>query len=188
MSMQASTIFSENFDEATPALGVQGAVGTAGFTTISGTQVDIFGAGLYGFDCLSPESVNCVDLNGSTNFPGNLQGGLTATINAPSAGIYVLSYDLVGNSNGISATAEVTLGSVDDVVTLGPTDNVDGIVSEQVILAAGANTLTIQSDTPGTDGLRLDNVSVVSTPEPASILLLGSGLLAGSLIRKRVIR
>ena len=66
LTLQAATVFHENFDELTTGLGVTsaGAFNTGGFT-----NVDILGAGNFGFECLAPESGNCVDLNGTGGNP-----------------------------------------------------------------------------------------------------------------------
>jgi len=61
-SLQATTIFSENFDALTP----QPAVSSAGqFHTINGTNIDIVGGSFFGYLVVPPESGNAVDLGGS---------------------------------------------------------------------------------------------------------------------------
>src|SRR5580704_16183525 len=72
VAMNAATLFSENFDELTPALGV---TSTGGFSTDGTNNIDILGPSLYN-ECFSPESVNCLDLNGSPNGPGSTQGSI----------------------------------------------------------------------------------------------------------------
>ncbi|HLI86498.1 MAG TPA: hypothetical protein VKV17_21495 [Bryobacteraceae bacterium] len=64
----ASVVLSENFDELTPNLAVTSA---GAFSAINGTNIDLVGGGLFGSLCASPESGNCVDMNGSF---GNPQG------------------------------------------------------------------------------------------------------------------
>ena len=66
LTLQAATVFHENFDELTTGLGVTSA---GAFNTGGGTNVDILGAGNFGFECLAPESGNCVDLNGTGGNP-----------------------------------------------------------------------------------------------------------------------
>jgi PEP-CTERM motif len=194
VAMQANTIFSENFETATIGLGVT----TAGlFATINGTNVDLLGPGNYGLECLSPESGNCVDLSGTG---GNLLGDLVTSISIPSAGTYSLSFDLVGNSfNPASTSTTVNFGSgYSQTFILPPQDTVDGIVVDVPVAFASAGTYTLEflnnGPTSGTDlldGGILDNVSVNTispVPEPTTFLLLGSALMLGSLIRKRVVR
>jgi len=194
--MHATTIFSENFDELTPQLSVM----TAGqFATTGGTNIDILGPGNFGGECLSPESVNCVDLAGTG---GLSEATITSTsISIPSAGTYYLSFDLVGNSYFGPTVTEVILtgtsaGTVyDQVFTLPQFDTTAGIVFQAPVTFAGADTatLTFIDETAGDlqDGGILDNVQLtdaLATPEPATSLFLGSGLLVASLLRKRIVR
>lgn len=201
--MHADPLFSENFDELTPALGVTSA---GGFSTINGTNIDILGGALYGYECLAPASGNCVDLGGSG---GSALGDLVSTlISIPSAGTYYLSFDLIGNSiNANNTSATVTLGPsttpgtspvtpflYQQSFTLTPQDTVDGIVSGAVITVTTPGTYSLEflNTTAGNDindGPILDNVVLANaTPEPVTGLLLGSALLAASLIRKRAVR
>jgi hypothetical protein len=196
MAMQANNIFTENFETATIGFGVT----TAGlFATINGTNVDVLGSGNgFGFECLAPESGNCVDVGGTG---GNPVGDLVTSISIPSAGTYFLSFDLVGNSVNLSASTSTTVNfgsGYSKTFILTPQDTVDGIVVGAPVAFASAGTFTLEfldnGPTSGSDlanGAILDNVSVDSVspvPEPATFLLLGSALLAGSLIRKRVVR
>jgi len=194
MSMHAATLFSETFDSATLGFGVT----TAGqFTTTGGTTVDVLGAGNgYGFECLAPESGNCVDLGGTGSSPlGNL---VSTLISIPSAGTYYLSFNLVGNSVQLSTStsATVTFGTYSQSFVLTPQDTVNGIVNSAPVVFASGGTfaLSFVNTTSSTDlanGPILDNVFVTTTmltPEPTTALLLGSALLAASLIRKRAVR
>jgi len=191
VSIHAATLFSENFDELTPAFGVTSA---GAFTAINGTNVDILGGTTFGFECLAPESGNCIDLGGTG---GNPQGDIVSTlINIPSAGTYFLSFDLVGNSaNNTTTSATVNFGPYSQSFTLGFQDTVDGIVAFAPVTftSAGMFGLEFVDTTPGgiQDGPILDNVSVTTTsptPEPVTGLLFGSALLVASLIRKRAVR
>ena len=62
VSLHASPILTENFDELTPALSLTSA---GVFTAIGGTNIDVVGGGLFGGLCGAPESGNCVDMGGS---------------------------------------------------------------------------------------------------------------------------
>lgn len=70
-----TTLLSENFNELTPQLT---ATSVGAFHAINGTNVDIVGGALFGYLCVSPESGNCIDLDGTG---GNSQGMLQ-TVNA----------------------------------------------------------------------------------------------------------
>jgi len=194
--MHAATLFSETFETATLGFGVT----TAGqFTTTGGTNVDVLGPGNgYGYECLAPESGNCVDLGGTPNNAAALGNLVSTLISIPSAGTYYLSFDLVGNSVELttSTSATVTFGTYSQSFVLTPQDTVDGIVnSAPVVFASGGSfALSFVNTTSSSDfanGPILDNVFVTTTmltPEPATALLLGSALLAASLIRKRAVR
>src|SRR5271166_2804781 len=107
VSINATTLFSENFDELSTGLGVTAA---GGFSTINNTNIDILGTTLYN-ECFSPESGNCIDLNGTDTGPGSFQGQIESiSISVPAAGTYLLSFDLIGNSisgGPVSATVSV---------------------------------------------------------------------------------
>jgi hypothetical protein len=186
VSIHAANLLSENFDGLTTGLGVT----SAGlFSTFGGTNVDIIGPGSFGFECLAPESGNCVDLDGTN---GNPQGILLSTSPITvAAGTYYLSFDLVGNSFAGPTSTTVTFGSYNQTFVLAVGDTTNGIVSNAPVsfAAPGSASLTFTSNTPGQSGGILDNVVISdtsATPEPASALLLGSGLLLAGLIRKRV--
>jgi hypothetical protein len=176
--LYSATLLNENFDELKTSLE---ATSVGAFSTINGTNVDIVGGGLYGQLCASPESGNCVDLDGSNGNPeGQLQSN---TLFA--AGSYVLSFDLIGSHRGNTASTTVTFGNYDQKFTLGSTDDTDGIVVNQAVVLTAPGFLLFASDTPGVAGDLLDDVvvsgaGVVSgVPEPSSLLFIGSGLLAG---------
>lgn len=187
----AATLLSENFNELTPALAVTSA---GAFATLSGTNVDVVGGGLFGGLCAAPESGNCVDLGGSG---GNPQAILQTTsgIALSPGNDYYLSFDLIGSGRGVTDSTTVTFAGYNQTFTLTSSDVTSGIVSNALITVTTPGTyyLTFTNNTPGNVGSLLDNVLVTSapvttgTPEPATFFLALPALLAGYSARRFVI-
>jgi hypothetical protein len=202
------TIFDENFDETTPALGVF----SAGiFSAVNNTNVDIVGPGVFPTLCAGPESGACVDLDGSTAGDSSSEGQFQLTTPLDLApGSYTLSFDLIGSQRGNQTTTTVAFGLpgcsgftciyYNPAITLSSADDSSGVIS--VLVSVSVDTpnvnLSFTSDTPGFQGALLDNVSLAEnvvttedtvTPEPGTIVLLGSALVGlGGLSRLRVLR
>jgi PEP-CTERM motif len=173
-----SIVLQENFNALTPALGVTSA---GVFTAINGTNVDIVGGGLFGSLCASPESGNCVDLDGSG---GKSQGDIeTGPITLFHGSTYTLSFDLIGSQRGVTTSTTVSFGPYSKTFVLASGDDSDGIVTVKFTVPSTTVThLVFQSNTAGNIGALLDNVSVTSSraatvPEPSSFVLLGTGLV-----------
>ena len=190
LCLPGATIFSEDFDELTPQLGVT----SAGlFQAISGTNIDIVGAANgFGALCASPESLVCVDLDGTG---GNSMGDLqTTTAITLSPGIdYFLSFDLIGSGRGVTTNTRVTFGSYDQTFTLTSLDRTDGIVSNALVTVSAVTPafLTFQSLTSGNIGAVLDNVVITtaqagSVPEPSAVFLVAPALLMIPLLKRRI--
>lgn len=185
--LHADTVFSENFDEVTPGLGLT----TAGaFSAINGTNVDVVGGALFGSLCHAPESGNCVDMGGSggKNPSGNIE--LTTALNlAP--GTYYLSFDLIGSQRDTTTMTTVNFGPYSQSFTLGPEDFISGIVSNQaVVWGGGTIQLQFVDNSPANNiGALLDNISITTSaspvPEPDSLLLLATGLIGGAGVLRR---
>ena len=169
-------VLSENFDELIPQ---EGAMFVGAFHTINGTDVDIVAnGGIFGYLCQPPESGNCIDMNGGYAW-GDARGQLQSNMLFP-AGNYLLSFDLIGSQRDYTASVTVTFGDYDQTFTLASTDDTGGIVLNQSVTLSSPGYLLFVSDNDGQIGLLLDNVVVSTagaTPEPSSLLLLGSALL-----------
>lgn len=185
--VHADTIFSENFNEVTPALGVT----TAGaFTAINGTNVDVVGpADGFGYLCQAPASGNCVDMGGTggKNPSGDIE--LTTSLNlAP--GTYYLSFDLIGSQRGTTTTTTVEFGSYTQTFTLASDDLTSGIVTDQAInWDGGPIQLRFVDNSPANNiGALLDNITIADAspvPEPESLVLLATGLIGGAGLLRR---
>ena len=171
---QASIIFSENFDTVPVVLNTTGTIGN--FTVTSG-NVDIVGTNPtnnFGSLCVAPESVNCVDLDGST------EGQITSTVITLPIGSYTLAFDLNGSQRGNSTSTTVTFATFSNTYTLAAGD-VNAFSIPITITTAGTSQIVFTSNTPGDLGSLIDNVTVTSNvqgtvPEPASVLLMMGAL------------
>jgi PEP-CTERM motif len=181
-SLHAGTILSENFNELTPQAS---ATSVGAFSAIDGTNVDIVGTGFFPSLVVAPESGSAIDLDGSNGNPQGVLQSSSAISLLPGVN-YMLSFDLVGSQRGNTTSTTVTFGSYDQTFLLGSGDDTTGIVVDALVSVSAPESvfLTFTSNTPGDVGALLDNVSITSgpstspVPEPTSLLMLGSGLVA----------
>ncbi|MGA8540028.1 MAG: choice-of-anchor D domain-containing protein [Terriglobales bacterium] len=170
-----TVILQENFDELTPTLSVTSA---GVFTAVNGTNVDIVGAANgYANLCASPESGNCLDLDGSG---GNSVGDIQSSPIALFPGIqYTLSFDLIGSGRGPETVTTVTFGPYySHTFDLLSNDVTTGIVNFQFTVPSQTSAyLEFQSNTPNDNiGAVLDNVSITASPlQTLTLTLLDSG-------------
>ena len=201
LASPAATIFSENFEGATPGFNnATGAIAGTQFTLTSGS-IDVNGpgngssiSGFYQELCVAPTSGNCIDTTGG-NPAGRGTISTTIPISFNTPGSYALSFDLAGwyepGFTDVHATVQVDLGSliVHDQFTANGASNPYAVVTIPFqVTAPTAATLTF-TDLSGNytfAGAILDNVSISSTPEPGSVLLFGAGALLILLARMRI--
>ena len=182
-SANAATIFSDNFNSEN---GGTGALNYAGFSqfAISGGTVDLIGNGFFDF---YPGNGLYVDLDGSTNDAGLM----TADPFILGPGSYTLSFYLGGSTRGDAPNAvNVNVTGLLGGSYASPTYTLassDPLALKQVGFTIGVpgDLLWFSFQNAGGDnvGAILDNVSLDSNetapvPEPASMLLLGSGIVA----------
>lgn len=177
----ATVVFFDSFD--TEALELNTTLDN--WTVTNGT-IDVVGLITYPTLCAGgPSPTACVDLDGSSSDAGTI----THT-QAVAAGDYRLSYWLRGN-----ARPEYPTRGPDTVVITLDTSNgghtlpYDEPWTEYSLLLTGyaGGNLSIVFDHAGGDnvGLLLDDVKLEAVPEPGTLLLLGSGISALALRRRR---
>lgn len=186
---QANIIFTDTFD--TTGGSILNWNGGANWTVQNGT-VDLVRSGEFSIDCLG-NTGHCVDMDGSSGQAGEI---LSRNLGPLAAGNYEFSYWLSGNQRVAS--------QLDIVVALSLGGG--GILSSAVHTFLGSDgwqqytqtfTLTSVTDPVLLDfsglfgdniGAVLDNVELRSVPEPGTLGLLGLGLAAVGLSRRRRVR
>ncbi len=155
VSPASTVILQENFNELTPALGLTSA---GVFTAINGTNVDV----VTGSICATPESGNCVDLDGTG---GNSQGDIESSPITLNAGTqYNLSFDLIGSQRGVTTSTTVNFGPYSQTFVLASNDDTDGIATVPVTVPSTTVThLEFKSNTAGDVGALLDNVLITAS-------------------------
>ena len=128
---------------------------------------------------------------------GNGQGGIQQTFDTVAGVLYNVSFWLAGNPDGAPVTKSVLVGaSGADSATYSFTftgfDKANmgwKNYTYSFVAASSSTTLSFASKDATSFGAALDNVSVAAVPEPATwaMMILGFGLVGGSMRRRRAI-
>jgi len=159
---------------------------------VSDGAVDIIAQGGYGISCAGGVG-KCIDLDGTVYDSGRLVTKQNFNL---LPGVYTLSFAVSGNQRGnmtkwSSDTVTVSLGNVySETFTKTAADPFE--VVSRTFTVSNASTGHLVFENAGGDdvGIILDNVRLnadvpTSTPEPATIALLGMGVIGLAGLRKK---
>ena len=177
---EAVVVFSENFETVSPGKYVGPGLTVGQFDLVSGS-VDVFPTSSPPCSTAG-DSTKCVNLDGGQPPTGTSGATLRASL---SPGTYDLSFDLAGSQSNDTNTTRLFFGEISNLpITRAPNAPFTTLQFTATVTAANPFLVFFQEGSDGAGNL-LDNV-VVSThvPEPATILLMFTGLAGLSLSRR----
>lgn len=193
-SASAVLLFSDSFDADVTGLNAPG--GLINWTIDNGT-VDVISSGQYGISCVGGTG-KCLDMDGTSNNGGRIVSKAVFTLLPGST--YTLNFDVSGNQRNTSTDTwnmdlldPTTLANIVGISgTVAGTDPFTTLTA--TIMSTGPADVRLSFSDPGNDnvGYILDNVAFsctggqcASVPEPGVLALLGTGLLAMGVARRR---